>query len=148
MDQLIGLPDALAEHRRYFEQDFWGLLNDAEERLTGNRQDFTGFWRRHGCRPGPTVQEGHVTEEIRRVQDAQNHLIAMLIFNGDLYHSTLQNVKCTARIINMHDRGVLFVVLFAHDTGKLMKLVFIKLREQWDLCEKIDVRQHNFTSHP
>jgi len=38
-------------------------------------------------------------------------------------------------------------VLFAHYTGKLMQLVFIKLREQWDLFEKIDVCQHNFTSH-
>ena len=127
MDEFIGLPDALTEHSRYFEQDFWGLLNDAEERLTRNRQDFTGFLRRHGCRPGPTVQEGHVTEEIRRVQDAQNHLIAMLIFNGDLDHSTLQDVKGAARIINMHDRGVLFIMLFTYDSSNLLEFFIIQL---------------------
>src|SRR6516165_5438526 len=66
----------------------------------------------------------------------------MLVFNGDLDQATLQDVERIARIINMHDGGVLFVVLFAHDTGQLMQLVVMQLSEQGDLFEKIDIGQH------
>src|SRR5215475_1015226 len=43
MDELIGLAEALAEQRRHFEQNFWGLLNDVEKMVTGDRENFTGF---------------------------------------------------------------------------------------------------------
>jgi hypothetical protein len=48
----------------------------------------------------------------------------------------------------MDDRGMLFVVLFAYDTGELTELFIIKLREQWDVFEKIDIRHHDLTLTP
>src|SRR5215831_6747217 len=83
MNKLIGLAEALAEHRRHFEQNFWGLLNDVEKMVTGDGEDFTRFLGRHSRRSWLPVQQGHVTEKIRGVQYTQNHLIAVAIFNGD-----------------------------------------------------------------
>src|SRR5215831_7566815 len=148
MNEFIGLAEALAEHCCHFEQNFWGLLNDVEKMVTGDCKDFTRFLGRYSCRPWLPVQQGHVTEEVRGVQYAQNHLIAVAIFNGDFNQSTLQDVERTARIINMDDRGVLFIMLFTYYGSNLLELFIIQLGEQWDFLEKINIRHHACISHP
>ena len=72
----------------------------------------------------------------------------MLIFDSNLDEPTLKDVECTAWIIDADDGGAPFVVLFAYYTRELMEFFIIKVREQWDLFEKIDVRHHNFLPHP
>src|SRR5437867_3857586 len=116
--------------------------------LAGYRQDFAGFLRCHCRRPWHTVQQGHFTKEIRGVQYTQNHFIAMLIFDSNLDQPTLKDVECTAWIIDVDNGGVSFVVLFTYYTRELLELFIIKLREQWDLFEKIDIRHHDFPPHP
>src|SRR5215831_10405214 len=148
MDELIGLAEALAEHRGHFEQNFWGLLNDVEKMVTGDCEDCTGFLGRHSRRPWLLVQQGHVTEEIRGVQYAQNHFIAVAIFNGDFDQSTLQDIERIAWIINMDNRGVLFIMLFTYYSSNLLELFIIQLGEQWDFLEKINIRHHACISRP
>ena len=72
----------------------------------------------------------------------------MLIFDSNLDESTLENIECTAWVIDVDNGGVPFVVLLAYDARKLMQLFIIKLREQWDLCEKIDICHHDVPPHP
>src|SRR5262249_51532219 len=141
------LAEALAEHRRHFEQNFGGLLNDVEKMVTGDYENFTGFLGRNGRRPWLPVQERHVTEEIRRVQEAQNHLIAVAVFNGNFDQSALQDVERIAWIIDMDDRGVLFIMVFTYYSSNLLELVIIQLGEQWNFLEKIKIRHHAYTSH-
>ena len=116
--------------------------------VTGDRENFTGFLGRHSRQPWLPVQQGHLAEEIRRVQYAQNHLIAVAIFNGDFDQSTFRDLERIAWIINMDDRGVLFIMLFTYYSSNLLELFIIQLGEQWDFLEKINIRHHACTSHP